>query len=115
MNILFIKELSVYATIGVYGHEREIKQELKIDMEIDFNIHAAGATDDIADAIDYEAISNRTLEYVGGSKHFLIEAVAENLSQLLLNEFPIEQLTLTISKPGAVKNALGVGIKITRP
>ena len=115
MDVVYISGLSASTTIGVYDHERDIKQELKIDLEMAFNNRAAGASDDVTNALDYAAISNRTLEYVEASQHFLIEAVAENLSQLLLDEFPIEQLTLTISKPGAVNAADDVGIRIVRP
>ena len=115
MDIVYIRGVSASTTIGVYDHERDIKQELKIDLEMAFNNRATGASDNVIDALDYDAISKRTLEYVEASQHFLIEAVAENLSQLLLDEFPIEQLTLTISKPGAVSAANEVGIKIVRP
>ena len=115
MDIVYIKGVSASTTIGVYDHERDIKQDLKIDLEMAFNNQAAGASDDVTNALDYDAISNRTLEYVESNQHFLIESVAENLSQLLLDEFPIEQLTLTISKPAAVSAANDVGIKIVRP
>ena len=112
---MHIKDLSAYTTIGVYEHERGIKQELKINIEIGFNNHTAALTDDLNDALDYEAISKRTLQYVESSQHFLIETVAENLSQLLLKEFSIEKLNLTISKPGSIKGASEVSVKITRP
>ena len=115
MDIIYISGLTALTTIGVYNHERNIKQELKINLKMAFNNRAAGASDDISDALDYNAISKRTLEYVEASQHFLIEAVAENLSQLLLEEFPIKQLTLTISKPDAVMAAEDIGIKIIRP
>ena len=115
MDVLFIKNLSAFATIGVHDYERNIKQEVKINMEISFNNKIASATDDITDALDYEAISKRTLQYVEASQHFLIETVAESLSELLLKEFPIDKLTLAISKPGAIKSASDVGVKVVRP
>ena len=115
MDVLFIKNLSAFATIGVHDYERNIKQEVKINMEISFNNKIASATDDITDALDYEAISKRALQYVEGSQHFLIETVAESLSELLLKEFPIDKLTLAISKPGAIKSASDVGVKVVRP
>ena len=115
MDVLFIKNLSAFATIGVHGYERNIKQEVKINMEISFNNKIASATDDITDALDYEAISKRTLQYVEGSQHFLIETMAESLNELLLKEFAIDKLTLAISKPGAIKSASDVGVKVVRP
>ena len=115
MDIVYIRGLSALTTIGVYDYERKRKQELKIDLRMAFDILAAGTSDDLSDALDYDAISKLTLRYVEGSEHFLIESVAENLSHLLLKEFPIKQLNIKISKPNAVKGADDVGIEIIRP
>ena len=115
MDIVFINGLTALTTIGVYDYERNIKQELKIDLEMAFNNRVASTSDDINDALDYDAISNFTLEYLEASQHFLIETVAENLSQLLLEKFPIKELKMTIRKPGAVKAAEDIGIQIVRP
>ena len=115
MDIVFINGLTALTTIGVYAHERNIKQELKIDLEMAFNNRVASTSDDINDALDYDAISNFTLEYLEASQHFLIETAAEKLSQLLLKEFPIKQVKVTIRKPDAVKAAENIGVKIIRP
>ena len=115
MDIVFINGLTALTTIGVYEHERNIKQELKIDLEIAFNNRAASASDDIADTLDYDAISKVILKYLEAGQHFLIETVAENLSQLLLEKFPIKELKMTIRKPGAVEAAEDIGIQIVRP
>ena len=115
MDTVYIKGLNAITTIGVYEHERNIKQALKIDLEMDFDNRIAGGSDDVSDALDYDAISKVTLSYVEASEHFLIEAVAENISRILLSKFAIKKLTVTISKPGAVSAAEDVGIRIVRP
>ncbi|MBT4161966.1 MAG: dihydroneopterin aldolase [Gammaproteobacteria bacterium] len=114
MDTVYIHGLSVFTTIGVYDSERDIRQELNIDLNMSFNNSAAGKSDSVTDALDYDAVSKRTIEFVENSSYFLIEAVAENLAQLLLSEFPIERLQLKIGKPGALESADDVGVIIER-
>ncbi len=115
MDTVFIQGLKATTTIGVYQHERNIKQTLIIDLEMSFDNRPPGQSDNFSHALDYEAISQRTLSYTESNKHYLIEAVAENLSRILLEEFSIDKLVLTISKPGAVSTADNVGVRIVRP
>ena len=115
MDLVFIKGLRASTTIGVYDHERNITQELLIDLEMGYDNRAAGASDNFEEALDYDAISKRAIEFIENSNHFLIEAVAENLGNLLLAEFPIIELRLTVNKPGAIAEAETVGVTIKRP
>ena len=115
MDTVFIQGLKATTTIGVYQHERKIKQTIIIDLKMSFDNRPPGLSDNLGDALDYEAISQRTISYVESSKHYLIESMAENLSRLLLEEFSIDKLILTISKPGAVSTADNIGVRIVRP
>jgi len=115
MDTVYIKGLTTNTVIGVYDHERDIRQPLIIDLEMTCDTRAAGRSDEVTDALDYDAVSKRTIEFVENSNYFLIEAVAENLATLLLREFPIQAISMRISKPGAVEKADDVGIIIERP
>ncbi len=114
MDIIFISGLTAATTIGVYDHERDITQDLIIDLELGCDARKAGASDSFEDALDYDAISHRTQAFVEQTSYYLIESVAEQLSQILFDEFPIIQLKIKITKPGAVDIADAVGIMIER-
>ena len=114
MDIVYIKQLQADAVIGVYDWEREITQRLVFDLEIGCDTRAAAASDDLADALDYHAISMRLIEYTKASSFQLIEALGERLAEIVLNEFGAAWVKLTIDKPGAVPEAAGVGIIIER-
>ena len=114
MDIIFISGLTAATTIGVYNHERDIIQNLIIDLEIGCDTTKAGASDAFEDALDYDAISRRTLAFVEQTNYYLIESVAEQLSRILFDEFPIIQLKIKITKPGAIDIADAVGIMIER-
>lgn len=114
MDIVYIKELRADAVIGVYDWERGIRQELELDLELASDNRRAAATDAIADAVDYDAISRRVLAYVQGSEFQLIETLAERVAELVLAEFAIPWLRLRVAKPGAVAEAKDVGVLIER-
>jgi dihydroneopterin aldolase len=45
----------------------------------------------------------------------LVESLAEKVAKIILKEFPVSRLVLTLNKPGALRGSESVGISITRP
>ena len=115
MDTVFIKGLKAASVIGCYDWERDIRQTLVIDLELKADFARAAETDALADALDYAAISNRVIVVCDQSRFQLLEALAEHLATLLLAEFSIAGLRITMTKPGAVEAADGVGVVIKRP
>lgn len=111
---VFIKGLRVETVIGVYDWERNITQPLIIDLELACDTQKAAASDSLHDALDYAAISARVIEVCRASSHQLIETLAEQLATLVLADFSVTKVKLTITKPGAVAEATGVGVVIER-
>ena len=111
---IFIRELKIPCLIGIFDWERKKKQIVSIDIEFSASISKAAKTDKIRDARDYKKIAKRTINFVSQSKFYLIEALIENLAALLLKEFELKEVTLQIEKPGAIRGARTVGIRITR-
>ena len=114
-DTVFIRGLKATSVIGCYDWERDIRQTLVIDMEFKADFTEAAYSDALEDALDYAAISQRVIAVCDESRFQLLEALAEHLAALLLAEFSIVGLRLTITKPGAVEEAEGVGVVIERP
>ncbi|HEX5515554.1 MAG TPA: dihydroneopterin aldolase [Gammaproteobacteria bacterium] len=114
MDIVFLRGLRVNAVIGVYGWERQIRQTLSLDLELAADVATAAASDDIADAVDYYAVSKRVTAFVEASEFRLIETLAERVAELVLSEFSVSWLRLTIAKPGAIRDCQAVGVSIER-
>lgn len=111
---IFIRELKIPCLIGIFDWERKKKQIVSIDIEFPAALSKAAKTDNIRDAQDYKKISKRVIDFVSKSQFYLIEALIENLAALLLKEFKLKEITLQIEKPGAIRGARTVGIRITR-
>lgn len=114
MDIVFIKGLKVNTTIGIFAWEKKIKQNLSIDLEIATDAKAAAVGDNIADAVDYKAISHYVKDFVESSQYQLVETLAEAIATELLREFSLSWIKLCIAKPFAVTHAKEVGIIIER-
>ena len=114
MDTVFIKGLKAASVIGCYDWERDIRQTLVIDLELKADFSRAAETDAIAHALDYAAISQRVIAACDAARFQLLEALSDHLATMLLAEFAIAGLRMTITKPGAVPEAEGVGVVIER-
>ncbi len=114
MDKVFIEGLEIEALIGIYDWERRIRQPLRLDLEMDFDNRRPAASDDIADTLDYKAVSKRLIAFVSQSDFGLVETLAERCAELVLREFGVPRVRLKLAKPGAVRGAASVGVVIER-
>lgn len=114
MDHVFIEGLEIEALIGIYDWERRIRQPLVLDLEMAFDNRVPAASDDIADTLNYKAVSKRLIEYVSASDFGLVETLAERCAAIVLEEFKVDSVRLKLSKPGAVRGARAVGVSIQR-
>ena len=114
MDIIFLRELRIDTLIGVYEWEKRVPQTLQIDLEIALPNSRACQSDDIADALDYSEIV-RHLQQVLTSRHFnLLEALAEHIAQIILNDFNAPWVKVSVAKLQAIRGSKMVGISIER-
>lgn len=111
---VFIEALEIETLIGIYDWERRIRQSLLFDIEMAFDNRKPAASDDIADTLNYKAVSKRLIEYVSASSFGLVETLAERCAEIILTEFAVSHVRLKLSKPGAVRGARTVGVIIER-
>ena len=115
MDKVFINNLQVETIIGIFDWEREVRQVISIDLEMEFDNKKAAKSDDIKDALDYKKVGKRINTFVKKSKYKLVERLAEQIAKLVLKEFPVSSVTVSLMKPGAMRGSESVGIRITRP
>ena len=114
MDKIFIKDLTAETIIGIFNWERDIRQKVIIDLEIEVDASIAASTDAISDALDYSEISQELLTHVEASDCFLVETLAEELADLILEKFKVAWVRLRLTKPEALTKASGVGVLIER-
>ena len=115
MDKVLISNLQVETIIGIFDWEREVKQVVSIDLEMEFDNKKAAKSDDIKDALDYKKVGKRITTFVKKSKYKLVERLAEQIAKIVIKEFPVSSVTVSLMKPGAMRGSESVGIRITRP
>ena len=115
MDKVFIKGLEVEGIIGIFQWEREVKQIISIDIEMDFDNKRAAISDEINDALNYKLVGKRITSFVENSQFKLVESLAEKVAKIILKEFPVSRVKVTLSKPGALRGSESFGISIVRP
>ncbi|THB71196.1 MAG: dihydroneopterin aldolase [Gammaproteobacteria bacterium] len=111
---IFINNLEVETTIGIYDWEREAPRPLFLNLEIGCNISKASISDEINDTIDYDKLSKEITAFATNADYQLIESFAEAVTQIALSYNSVKWVKVELSKPGAVENAKHVGISILR-
>jgi dihydroneopterin aldolase len=114
MDRVFIENLTVDTVIGIFDWEREIRQAVSLDLEMEFDIRKAAVSDAIEDTLDYKAVSKRLIHFIEQSEFQLVEALAEECASIILAEFPVRRVKLKLRKPGAVRGSSAVGVMIER-
>jgi dihydroneopterin aldolase len=100
--------LSVYAHHGLVAEERSLGQRFEFDVEVDLPHCEACRSDEVGDAVAYEALAAVVVEVATNFRFSLMEALAEAVCMELLAEFPISRVRLAVSKPApSIPHALG--------
>lgn len=114
MDIVFLRDLRIETVIGIYDWERKIKQTVVLDLEMSTDVSRAAASENIADALDYKAVTKRLISFVEKSEFQLVETLAERCAGIIREEFDVRWVRLTLNKIGAVSAARDVGVIIER-
>ncbi len=114
MDIVFIRDLQIETVIGIYDWERKVRQIISLDIDMASDIKKAASSDNIDDTLSYKTVAKRLIAFVEQSEFELVEALAENICEIILGEFNVPWVRLTLNKPGAVRGSKSVGVMIER-
>jgi dihydroneopterin aldolase len=111
---IFLHGLEVECIIGFIEWERRTKQTIVVDVEMPVDCARAAASDDVADTLDYKRVAKRLITFVGESDFKLVETLAHRAALLILAEFGVEWVRLSVNKPGAIRGSKDVGVAVLR-
>jgi dihydroneopterin aldolase len=114
MDKIFLSELKIDTTIGIWEWERRIRQTVIIDLEMSADIARAAASDDVADTLNYKSVAKRIQDFVANSSFQLVETLAEQIATIVREEFNVAWVKVRVNKPGAIRGSKAVGVLIER-
>lgn len=114
LDTVFIQQLRIDTIVGILPEERTNPQTIFLDIDLTTDVRTPARTKEISDACDYSKLATRVSEFIIKQKFLLIETLAEDVTELILKEFEVAAVKLSISKPQAIAAAGCVGVTITR-
>lgn len=114
MDKIFIKDLLIRGVIGISEREREQPQDILVNIEISADISTAGKSDNVEDSVNYRTIAKKVLAHTETIKRFTVEALAEDIAKLCLEDKKVQSVLVRVEKPGAVRFSRSVGVEIVR-
>lgn len=117
MDKILLNNLGFYGYHGVLKEEGVLGQKFFIDVELSLDTKEAGLNDDMNKSVSYAQVYNIIKDIVENKRFNLIEALAENISNSILNEFNlIKSIMVRVKKPEAPVNGIYdyFGVEIRR-
>lgn len=110
-----LRDLQIECIVGIHPHERDTRQSLLLDIEMDYDFAAASASEAIEDAIDYTGVARDVTELAVRGEFQLIETMAEEMAALVLaRSARVVRVRIEIRKPAAVPAAACAFVRVER-
>ena len=114
MDKIFLRGLEVQTVVGIWEWERNVTQKVVIDLEMAHDNRRAAATDRIEDTLDYKGVAKRIVSFVEASGFQLVETMTEEIARIVIEEFQVSWVKVSVNKPGAIRGSRDVGVCIER-
>ena len=114
MDTIFIRDFRVDAWVGIYEWEKQRAQTLEMEIEIGIPGNEVGLTDDIYDTVNYGEVIERVRAELAERRFKLLEALAEHVCTLVMDEFQAPWVKVSVAKLGHIRNVRKVGVTLER-
>lgn len=111
--IIKIENLKLRTVVGIYEWEKKTKQDIIINVEIEFDGTKAIESDDIDDTVDYKTITKKIISTVEGTQFNLIERIAGEAMKIVMENEKVDKASVRVDKPGALRFTDSVSVTQT--
>lgn len=121
LRLVFVRGLTLEASIGVHGHERTALQPVRIGIELAVEddgarpmSRAAIGRDELSRVVDYERVAETVRAIVAAGHVMLVETLAERIAEACLSDHRVQAARVTVEKLQALADVSSVGVTIER-
>ena len=111
---VFVRDLVLACSIGVYRHERDATQRVRINLDLAVPEDGGALDDDIANVVNYEDVVDRVRAAVARGHVNLVETLAENIAAVCLQDGRVGTVRVRVEKLDVFSDAASVGVEIER-
>ena len=115
LDAILLEGIQVPAALGVTAAERRMRRPVLLDLEVEYDLAAAGRSDRIGQTLHYKRIFEVVEDVAANQEHKLVEALGERIAAAVLDKFDALAVTVTVRKPKPIAGVLEhAGIRIRR-
>ena len=114
MATIRITNLRLRTIIGINEWERDVKQDVIINITLEFNADRAAQSDNIKDTVDYKTLTKKVIKTVEASQFNLLESLTQTILNIAIEDKKVLNATVRIDKPQALRFADSVSIEMSR-
>ena len=111
---VFVHDLEIVASIGVYEHEKRYEQRILISADLWVRDDYDGVSDRLADVLDYDKVLDDIVRLAQSEHVNLNETLAERIARRCLSDERVVRVRVSIAKPDVTRSCRSVGIEIER-
>ena len=108
-----IMDLLLRTIIGINDWERKKKQDIIINIELEYNSRQSRRLDSIKTAVDYRNLAKKIIEEVESTQFFLLESLADFILKMVMENSKVKRATIRVDKPHALRFARSVSVELT--
>jgi len=109
-----VRDLMVRGVIGINDWEREVEQDILVNLTMYTDLRKAGTSDDIEDTVNYRTAAKSVIDHIKSHQPFTVEALAADIARICLAQPNVKRVKVRVEKPGALRFAHSVGVEIER-
>jgi dihydroneopterin aldolase len=116
MDVIRVRDLDVEARVGVTPEERAEPQTLRVQLDLVVDLAPAGASDRLADTVDYGDVAVEAAAVIRGMSPQLLEPIAEAIATAISRRKSVTAVTVEVAKlaPPIPETLGSVAVKIER-
>lgn len=111
---VFVRDLVLAASIGVYDHEKDAPQRVRLNIDLTVNEGDADLADRVENVVSYEDIINGVRQLIEAGHVNLVETLAERIADLCLADERVRGVRVRVEKLDVIADAASVGVEIQR-
>jgi 7,8-dihydroneopterin aldolase/epimerase/oxygenase len=111
---VFVRDLEIMATIGIYEHEQVTPQRIIVNIDLSVRETEGQMEDEISHVVSYEIIVKKVESIIAEGHVNLVETLCEKFAQACLRDRRVLGARVRIEKPDIIPNARSVGVEIER-
>ena len=113
MATIRITNLKLRTIIGIHAWEREHKQDIIVNIKMEFDASQSIESDSIEDTVDYKVITKRIIKEVEASNFQLLEKLTQFILNIIMENPQIQEVAVRVDKPFALRYADSVSIELS--